>query len=232
MSVNLRQRLGNKWLCFERDIKSLKSDLVADFRGVAIIETAFALPLLLLIGLGGMELAHFVITHSRVSQAALGVADNASRIGGTTGQVREIDINEVFTGAVLQTAGMDWSSNGRIILSSLEQRTVNGTVQQWIHWQRCFGGLAANSSFGLTGVDVGATGMGPVGRKVLAGADTAIMFVEVVYLYRPILAPATIGEQRIHYTAAFNVREARDLEAGTNKSGVVATPGVTPSSCT
>lgn len=202
--------------------KSLSwSSLIRDHKAVAIIETAFALPLLLLIGLGGIELAYLVLTHSRISQAALGVADNASRIGGTTGVVREIDINEVFRGAVLQTGGMNWQSDGRIILSSLEERKVSGASQQFVRWSRCFGGLVA----GVQPMAVeSATGMGPVGRKITAASDTAVMFVEVFYLHRPLVMPALFGERTIHYTAAFNVREARDLASG------VVTPGST-SSC-
>jgi hypothetical protein len=185
-------------------------------KAVAIIETAFALPLILLVGLGGIELAYLVLTHSRISQAALGVADNASRIGGITGLVTDADIVEVFTGAALQTPGMDWKNDGRIILSSLEEKTVNKTSQQYLGWSRCFGGLVD----GVQPMTVSSSnGMGSAGHTIKASSGTAVMFVEVFYNHKPIVMPDLFGTRRIHYTAAFNVREARDLTKGAGTAG-------------
>lgn len=207
--------------------------IVKDCRAVAIVETSFALPLILLVGLGGMELANLVMIHSRISQVALGVADNASRIGGVTGKVQESDINEVFTGAELQSAGLDWASKGRIILSSLEVVKVldnKGNVTssgQGLRWQRCMGGLRQ----GVVPMTANATsGIGPTGGKKLLAIDgSAVMFVEVFYDYSPMVMPDLFGERRLHYTAAFTVREARDLTGGVN--GVYPSSGVTEKTC-
>lgn len=181
-----------------------------------LVEFAFALPILLLLGLGGLEMVNLTITHTRVSQMALTAADNASRIAFGSGlslpRVREVDINEVFTGVDVQAGGMDFANRGRIILSSLERNSENG---QWIHWQRCHGRLAVPSSYGVegdgeTGTDL--VGMGPEGSEVRALGGTAVMFVEIFYDYQPLVYPALVPNRRIRTTAAFNVREARDLE--------------------
>lgn len=196
-------------------------NLKADISGVAAIETALVLPLLFLIGFGGMELANYVLIHSRLSQVALTVADNASRIGATTGQVREVDIQEIFTGARLQGQGIDWDRKGRIILSSLEERTINGVKTQTIRWQRCLGGLSHPSTYGSVGENLGASssstsGMGPSDSKIRVSPGTAIMFVELAYQYEPSIMPQLFGSRKLVYTAAFNVREARNLDAGTD----------------
>jgi hypothetical protein len=220
-------------------IRSAKPPILSHQRGVAAIETALILPLLFLLGFGGMELANYLLVHSRLSQIALGLADNASRIGGTTGQVHIRDIQEIFVGAEYQSNGMDWKNNGRMILSSLEVRkdTADKKDKQKIHWQRCFGGLAHPSSYGDQGEYLGEAdaedgGMGPDGNKIKATAGTAVMFVELAYNYNPIVMPDLIGEQKITYTAAFNVREARDLDAN-DKMGIihpesVKTPKIVP----
>ena len=193
-----------------------------------MIEAAFTIPVLLVLGLGGLEIANLMITHSRVSGIALSVADNASRIASSSGlalpQVREVDINDVFTGAQLQGGTLDMESHGRIILSSLEQG--NGGDQQ-IGWQRCFGNLSYQSSYG--GQGTGGTnfaGMGETGREVRASPGSPVMFVEVYYEYQPFLFGSFIGDKVIRYTAAFTVRDPRDTSGVFNPA-----PAVAPSNC-
>ena len=145
--------------------RAIMRRLRRDRRGAVLVEMAFTVPLLVLLGFGGIEIANLVLVHTRVSQIALGAADNASRIatGDSLSQpiIREIDINEVFSGVEKQARNMDFERRGRVILSSLERNTDGG---QWIHWQRCYGDLGVQSSFGAAGD--GATGnafpgMGP-----------------------------------------------------------------------
>lgn len=202
--------------------------LVRSARATVIIEMAFAIPFLVLVGFGGMEVAHMTLAYTRVSQLGLNTADNAARIAAGSNmaqpQIREVDINEVFAGAEKQAAGLNFKANGRIILSSLERNPEGG---QWIHWQRCYGDLQVASAFGAEGT--GATGlnfkgMGPVGKEVTAASGTAVMFVEVVYQYDPLLYRGLLGPRTIRANAAYNIREARDL------SGVKA-PG-TAAGCT
>lgn len=201
--------------------------LARSTRGSVMLEMAFSIPFLLLVGFGGLEIANLTLAHTRVSQLGLNTADNAARIAAgsnlTQPEIREVDINEVFAGAERQVAGLGFENNGRIILSSLQRNNDGG---QTIKWQRCFGNLEVASAYGVEGT--GATGMdfpgmGPTGREVKAAAGTAIMFVEVTYEYQPLLFGAWLGPRTIRSTAAYNVREARDL------SGVKG-PG-TPSTC-
>jgi Flp pilus assembly protein TadG len=199
----------------------------SDTRGVAMIEMAFTLPIVVLISFGGMEIAALTLANTRMSQIALTAADNAARIASGTGlaqpQVREIDINEVFTGAQLQSGDLNLQTNGRIILSSLE---VNPQGGQWIHWQRCYGNRPGSpSSFGTQGTGATGTsfaGMGPTGQQVTAVAGSAVMFVEVIYTYQPLLYGKWLGTQTIRSTAAFTVREPRELSMPYNPAPAAA----------
>lgn len=196
-------------------------------RGVAMLEMALVLPVLLLLGLGGLELGMLILSHSRINQVGFAVADNASRIGAATGDVREIDINEVFTGASLQLEGLPFQQKGRIILSSLERKDNNS---QWIRWQRCYGSNSYASSYGNQSQDLGSQGMGPAGRKVQALKDSAVMFVEIVYDHEPLFMRQLFGTRQFHSTFAFNVREARNLDASDGK-GIIPTDGVAAKTC-
>lgn len=186
-----------------------------DRRATVLVEMAFCIPFLIFVGFGGLEMANLTFAHTRISQIGLSAADNASRIAVGNNlslpRVRELDINEVFTGVQEQGGNLDFAAHGRIILSSLER---NGDGGQTIKWQRCFGNLNVDSSYGVEGDGATGTdfpGMGPAGGEVTAATGTAVMFVEIVYEYQPLLYGEWLGEKTIRSTAAFNIREARDL---------------------
>lgn len=204
--------------------------LAHDSGAVVMIEMAFCIPLLVIVGFAGIELANLTMSHTRVSQIGLSAADNASRIAFGSNlslpRVREIDINEVFTGVEEQARGMNFRTNGRVILSSLERNADGG---QWIHWQRCYGDLDIDSAYGPQGTGATGTGfpgMGETGREVTAAAGTAVMFVEIFYDYQPMVGAEWFGTPRIRSTAAFNIREGRDLSQLYNPA-----PAAAVSSC-
>jgi hypothetical protein len=183
--------------------------------GVAMIEFAFTAPILLTMGLVGSETAYFAIMHMRMSQVAMQVADNASRVGEldmlVARRVFERDINEVLVGAEKYGESFGIYQNGRVIISSLQRNADGG---QTIRWQRCRGAKVHTSSFGVEGVGATGTafqGMGPVGRRIQASSGTAVMFVEVAYDYKPLTPFSAFGNRVINYTAAFNIRDQRDL---------------------
>lgn len=202
--------------------------LARDDRGVALIEFAFTLPILLTIGMYGAEIANLALVNLKVSQIALAAADNASRVGASSKlaekQLRESDIDDILQAIRIQGKPLDLTTRGRITLSSLERNSSDG---QWIHWQRCIGtksGTGYDSSYGKT--DDGKTGtafkgMGPTGKEVTAPAGAAVMFVEINYDYRPIVGTWAVGARTLSYTASFVVRDKRDL-TGTGISGTTS----------
>jgi len=215
--------------------------------GAALIEFALALPVVLTLGLSGIEYASFGRAQLTVSQVALNLADNASRVGLTSTlaatQLRESDMNAVFTGARLQGAGINLTTYGRITLSSLEyvQQTYDTAPVQRIHWQRCVGlksGSGYDSTYGTTAITDGTTptiatagttaasGMGDTGYKVNAPSGGGVMFIEVNYNYQPLFGRLFITSTMIHSTASFVVRDNRDFSMIYN-----TVPLVTPSTC-
>lgn len=195
-----------------------------DRSGVAMIEFGFAFPLLLTLGMVGTETTYLVITHMTVSQVAMQVADNASRIGSTdvvaARIIFESDVKETLIGAEKLADGIGIYDNGRVIISSLQQNDDDG---QWIAWQRCRGAKVWESSFGEEGDGIngkGFPGMGTPGNEITASPGTAVMFVEVAYDYQS-LTPFNVFDGRtISYTAAFNIRDARNLTGGPNGNGL------------
>ncbi|MBH1999875.1 MAG: pilus assembly protein [Sphingomonadaceae bacterium] len=206
--------------------------IARDRRGLAVTEMAYCLPILLLLTLWLFEITNYVIVKQQVSQLAIQVADNASRIGTQNTVQSEIDegqVNDLFIGAGLQSGRLDILRNGRIILSSLEvdPASPNG---QYIHWQRCYGTLAYPSSYGVQGDGKGNTnvkGMGPASARITATATAPAMYVEIGYNYRPMITSAWIPSGPIKEVASLIVRDNRD----TSGTGIKAVAGTTPSTC-
>lgn len=215
--------------------------------GVAAIEFALALPVLLILGLAGMETANYAIVHLRVSNIAMTTSDNAARIMDS---IDESDVNELFLGAVLAGKSIQFEQKGRLILYDLEPSSDG--AKQWIRWQRCIGNKAAAPSFGrpmtaeglniTDGTEIYAsnrvslsphpsseaastsTAIGPPGRQIAAQPGTAVMVVEIVYDYQPLIANSFLAGKAVNYVSAFNVRQR------TNQ-GLRNAAKVTPKSC-
>ena len=197
--------------------RGLLSRLLASRSGVAATEFAIVLPFLLGTGLMGLEVANRAVVQMQVSQLAMHIADNASRIGDTaTLQNRKIyedDLNDLFRGAEIQAGGrIDLFERGRVIVSSLEV-VPDSEDTPYIHWQRCLGVKNHISSYGLEGDGLAGDlpGMGPPGEEVWAFEDEAVMFVEVAYDYESLVGETFGFSNEVRATASFTVRDDRDL---------------------
>ena len=199
-------------------------ELRRDRGGMALVEFALSLPFVVFVTMTGAELANFTTAKMRVSQIALHVADNAARIGTGTvlsnKTISEAQINDLFTGANYQGGRLNVKTNGKVILSSLENDPSN-TGKYYIHWQRCYGSKTYASSYGKQG-DNNLTGMGPTGQKVTAPSGGATMFVEISYNYQPIISTKFMPMSTITEIAAMTVRDSRDLTQIYNSEGVTA----------
>ena len=194
--------------------------------GIALVEFALCLPVLMTLGMYGIEIAYMASVDMQLSQVALSVADNASRMeqtnnSGVTPTVTEADIDSVLDGAMSQGSSFQLTTKGRVILTSLE---MSSTGKQYIHWQRCRGSLVKSSSYGdqgsrngLTGAAI--TGMGKGTNKITASSTTsAVMYAEVYYRYEGIFGDLFVANKTFKEEAAFLVRDIRNLTAGVSGS--------------
>lgn len=203
--------------------------------GVAFLEFAFALPVLLALGLLGLETANYAMANLRVSNIAMLTADNAARVRDS---IDEGDITDLMTGAKMSGSGINFGQNGRIILTDLEPTSTGG--KQWVRWQRCDGALnysGTNSAlrplnatgaaitngteiYGTDRVTVSTapssetkatmTSFGTGTNVISAASGTAVMVVEVAYNYQPVIPNSFLTGRQITYTSAFNVRQRTD----------------------
>ncbi|WHU03832.1 MULTISPECIES: TadE/TadG family type IV pilus assembly protein [unclassified Sphingomonas] len=212
-----------------------------DKSGVALLEFAFSLPIVLTLSLTGAELTNYIITKMRVSQIALHLADNAARIGsGTQLQAKtisEADINDLLTGADLQSGELKLLANGRVTISSIEPDPSNSGKSR-IRWQRCQGDKTSlGSTYGAQG-DKNLAGVGPSTRQVAAPDNGVTMFVEVRFQYTPLIKTSLSPTSELNEIASMMVRDRRDTtddsslgNAATHPRGIYKVSGVSPSMC-
>lgn len=189
--------------------------LSASERGVAVIEFALSLPVLLVLILAGLEMTNYVLANHRVRQIAAMTADNASRLRS---QMSEAYINQLFVGVQKSGAGIRFQQRGRVILSSVQNN--NATTGQWIRWQRCFGSLNRASQYGTQGKGQNDATL-PNVNGLVAQPGSAIMYAEAEFQYQPLIPTSYLANRRIRHEVAFIVRQRTDFSIS----------GSSPSTC-
>lgn len=193
-----------------------------DESAISTVEFALILPIFITMGLTGVELAYMATVNMQVSQTAISLADNASRLGQTDNSsvsptVNETDVDSIMAGALRQGESFNLEENGRLILSSLEYDETTG--RQFIAWQRCRGELDRDSLYGNQNEKNGkgsfrVWGVGTGDTKITAPEGSAIMVAEIYYEYDGIIGGDFGDTAEFRQEAIFAIRDDRDLEKG------------------
>lgn len=164
-------------------------------RGAAVAEFAIAVPILMLIMLGGTEIARFVLLHQKLARAAVTMADLVSQAE----TISEGELSQLFAAVdpVMQPFGM--GARGTVIVSSV---TASGGNPARISWQRIGGG-------GLAGVGSelgteGATANLPPGFVVRDGETTLV--AEAYYNFSPLFTAGLVDAGTLYHRAMFRPR--------------------------
>jgi Flp pilus assembly pilin Flp len=183
--------------------------LARDRSGVAMIEFALSLLFLLPIALTGIETANLAVTTLRLNQLAMMASDNIARYRGG---IDEAQVDEVMTGLAFAGRAIGFGEQGRVIVSTVEQNGLSGSQAGYkITWQRCFGAKNVISSYGIENagsIDSSmADGMGPVGNRVKPVDNSALIFAELRYTYKPIVGSGFMPTRELSALQSFTVRD-------------------------
>lgn len=180
--------------------------------GVVSIETAILMPALLLVVLGGLDVARYIRTSATLDRVAATTADMISRntviARGTTIPASQNTTGFYYDMANLIAADLDLRGNGQVTISSVGWWTTDETRplgQQTVLWQD------------VSGYDIGeASRVGsPGGRATLPG-DVALATRHnaiVVEVFIRFAAWSTVGlfDPVIQRMALFRPRDDNDL---------------------
>lgn len=205
-------------------------------RGVAMVEFALSLPFVVLTTMTAAELTNYTTTKMRISQLALQIADNSSRIGTGTVQstrtISELQLNDLLTGANIQSGRLNLFANGRVIISSLQPGAAANSYV--VKWQRCKGAKSFTSTYPSAGTTERSTTSATANPfNVTPPPGGAVIFVEINYSYQPLIGGNFLplsGSRDIKEIAAMTVRDNRDYSGGTN--GIYNSENAPVASCT
>jgi Flp pilus assembly protein TadG len=177
-------------------MRTLLRRLSSDRRGGLIAEFAAAMPVLILMLLGGVEVSRFALLNQKMDRLATAMGDLVAQAD----TLSVADLNQLFLAADHVASPFDVQANGSIIITSASipagQPAGSDAI---ITWQQATGGLTTTSEIGA----VGAAAALPGG---LAIPNQTVITSEVFYDFTPLLIGALVPSQRIYHRAFFRPR--------------------------
>lgn len=160
--------------------------------GGVMIEFGFAMPVLVLLMLGGVEIGRYVLLHQKLDRTAMTVSDLVARVQSVT----TAEVDTVFTAANLVMEPFTMGAQGAVVISSVKRDSGSPKVI----WQRTGAGtLSITSSVGIQG------GNATISDNDLVDDDQAVIIGETYFQYTPWfidLIPSTT----LRHTAVFRPR--------------------------
>jgi len=159
-----------------------------DVAGVSLVEFALSLPLLAMLGMGGLEYINFVLAHQKVERISAITADTIAR---NTLAPSERSFVDAFKSVDKAGRPFHISGNGRTILTGVIGVNKNGKVVNKIVWQRCGGQMTTvSSTLGTEWTGTTDFGDGPditLPNNIMLEQNQMAVVSEVIYHYEPLI---------------------------------------------
>ena len=187
------------------------------------------LPILMLVGAGGIEFINYVLANQKIERIASVTADNVSR---NTLAPSEQSIVDTFAAVNKIAAPFDVKANGRIIMTGVIGVPKNGAVIGKVVWQRCSGSLPAITSV------IGQEAANPLlwaegdnatlPNNIVLLQNQMVVVSEVAYRYQPLISIAQLPA-----APAGNIVRQQSIFVSRGQAFPYVTPseGVTPARC-
>jgi Flp pilus assembly protein TadG len=175
--------------------------LLAHEGGVAYIEFALSLSILLMLFLGSIEVTRYILIMQKLEKAVETVADVVTQADANTDPLTTAQMSALM-GAVPDLMNpYTFGTNGLVVVTDISK---TGTSNPVINWQYCGGGtLVTTSKLGST---IGGAATLPTGYTMIAGEEVVI--AEIFYSYSPIIASSwtVMTASTIYRTSLFMPR--------------------------
>ena len=178
-------RLVKPWSPFRRDK-----------RGSLLVETAFVIPVLITLTLGGVEIARYALLNQKLDRLAMTTSDMVSQ--GDTISVPVLDAILSATGTIMNP--FPFGADGVVIVTSVSK---TGAAAVTVDWQRSGGGTMAGmvSQLGAPGQNATL----PAGFTVKAGENA--IFSETFYQFTPMFVSSVVDPSIVYHRAVFRPRQ-------------------------
>lgn len=144
--------------------------------GLAAIEFALVVPVMVLLVLGCFEVPRYVLIYQKMARASAGVADLVAQADEP---LLKNQLDDIFIAGRTMMEPYDLAANGRMIVSSINNPGGAGVT---ITWQRPSGTVTTASKLGGAGANP--SGAMPAGLP--PGSNEEVLAAEVYFNYVPI----------------------------------------------
>lgn len=195
--------------------KHLLSRFRRDRRGVAALEFALILPILVLLALGCFEVPRYVLLWQRLERTASGVSDLVAQADEPLTQDQMTDI---FSSAKLLMAPYDIIKNGSIVVTSVNNPSTPIGATTNVTWRSACGtpNGAATPPVSLSG-KMGSVGGTPTSFFPAAllplAKDNEVLVTEVYFTFTPVFKNFIYSGSTL-YASAFTRPRNHNLVTG------------------
>jgi Flp pilus assembly protein TadG len=161
--------------------------------GVAYLEFAIALPLLVALFMGGVELTRYILIVQKIEKAAVTLSDVVSQ----SQTITTPQLAQLIDAAKQVVKPYSFNSNGYVIISSI---TKTGVAAPKVNWQYSGGGTWVKTSA------VGTTGQTALWVPFTLDDKENIIVTEVFYNFTPIIANGILSSQTVYKVSTFRPR--------------------------
>lgn len=157
-----------------RILKLFTCRLMRDHHGSALVEFALMLPVLIVLGIGGLDFVMYLLLQQKLQNATFSLADLAAR--DKTLSAAQLD--NIFMSVQHVTKPFDFPASGRATVSGI---SATSDQRPRVYWQRSgAGSLSAASRVGSTGGNARL----PADLGIKAGET--IIAAELTYEFKPL----------------------------------------------
>lgn len=167
---------------------------MADCRAMVLVEMAMTMPIVIVIALGGFEVARYTLLQQKLDRLSVTVADLVSQ----STSISTTQLTQIFaaTGPIMTPFG--FGSDGVVIVSSVSASNGSGAR---VAWQRNGGGMMVQTS--AIGVTSQLATL-PTGFVVRDGEN--VIVAETYYNYVPMFVPDLVPPRQLYHRAMFRPR--------------------------
>lgn len=170
-----------------------KSVLCRDQRGVAAVEFALALPVMVTLFFGMVEITRYVLIHQKTEKTAYSLSDLVAQSTSLT----NAQLTSMFAATSEVMNPFATGGNSVVIITSIQR---NGNNPPQIAWQRKGGGTLNRTSH------FGTSGMATLPPGFTLQDKENVIFAEVFYQFTPMFGARFLGSNEIYKTAVFRPR--------------------------
>ena len=185
----------------KRFFKKLTSDIKKKEEGVAVLEFAMAVPVIVTLLMGTIDLVTYVIAHQRISRAAYTMSNLLTQMDKG---LKEAQVSDMMLALNRVSDPYDIALNGKATMTAIIGIGTDGAAPDSykVAWKRCYGAGSGSSSYGAENTTVAQSAF-PV--NTIVTSSQILIVTEITYDFEPMLGFLPLAGD-IEYKSYFRPR--------------------------